>query len=214
MVVRRKRQKKEKPNLAPLQGLSYEEIAPHLQKLSDAGYSDPEIAIFLNEASVFSKRGGLWRATLVKNVRTGNISESVTTGNKYLPCKSISKKDKREIATLKEEGWYNIPRPKNRAECINDPRPCPWVGCRYHLAIDASDRTGSIILNFPGQEVWDMKQTCALDVVEELGPQTLEDVGVIMNLTRERIRQLEEDGLNRLYGELVGTELDPEYGED
>lgn len=27
-------------------------------------------------------------------------------------------------------------RPRNRSECRNAPRPCPWVSCRYHLATD------------------------------------------------------------------------------
>ena len=211
MVVRRKRRKRDKPNLTPLQGMSYDELAPYLQDLADVGYSDPQLAIFLNEANVLSKKGGLWRATLVKNVRTGSITDTKTTGNKYLTCKSISRKDKAEIAELKEGGWYEIARPKKRSDCVDGPRPCPWAGCRYHLAIDVSDRTGSVILNFPSQEIWDMERTCVLDVVEELGPQTLEEVGVIMNLTRERIRQLEEDGLDRLYGALAGTELDPNY---
>ena len=29
-------------------------------------------------------------------------------------------------------------RPTRRSECIGRPRPCPWVGCRYNLALDIS----------------------------------------------------------------------------
>ena len=57
--------------------------------------------------------------------------------------------------------------------------------------------TGSIKLNFPHLEVWEMQETCALDVAER-GGITLEEVGEIMNLTRERIRQVEVRGLVKL----------------
>ena len=60
-----------------------------------------------------------------------------------------------------------------------------------------SARTGAIKLNFPDLEVWEMTQTCALDVADR-GGATLEDVGAIMNLTRERIRQVEVTGLAKL----------------
>ncbi len=42
-----------------------------------------------------------------------------------------------------------------------------------------------------------MKETCALDVADR-GGTTLEDVGAIMNLTRERIRQVEVRALAKL----------------
>jgi hypothetical protein len=42
-----------------------------------------------------------------------------------------------------------------------------------------------------------MNETCALDVADR-GGATLEDVGAIMNLTRERIRQVEVKGLAKL----------------
>jgi DNA-directed RNA polymerase sigma subunit (sigma70/sigma32) len=45
--------------------------------------------------------------------------------------------------------------------------------------------------------VWELAQTCALDVAER-GGITLEEVGEIMNLTRERIRQVEVTGLGKL----------------
>ena len=77
------------------------------------------------------------------------------------------------------------------------PRPCPFVSCKHHLFLDVSARTGAIKLNFPDLDVWDMKETCALDVADR-GGTTLEDVGAIMNLTRERIRQVEVKGLAKL----------------
>lgn len=88
-------------------------------------------------------------------------------------------------------------KPRSRAECLDGPRPCPFVSCKHHLYIDVSPRTGAIKLNFPDLEVWEMGETCALDVADH-GGTTLEDVGAIMNLTRERIRQVEVKALAKL----------------
>lgn len=88
-------------------------------------------------------------------------------------------------------------RPKTRAECINGPRPCLFVSCKHNLYLDVNPETGSIKLNFPDKEIWELEHTCALDVAEK-GGITLEEVGAIMNLTRERIRQVETRGLLKL----------------
>ncbi len=97
-------------------------------------------------------------------------------------------------------------RPRSRGDCRNAPRPCPWVSCKYHLYLDIVPQSGSIKLNFPDLEVWDMTETCALDVADR-GGITLEDVGMLLNLTRERIRQVEHSGLDKLRSAL-GDEAD------
>ena len=91
----------------------------------------------------------------------------------------------------------DIERPKTRAECSGEQRPCPWVACKHHLYLDINPETGSIKINFPDLEPWEMKHTCALDVAEA-GGHTLDEVGEITNLTRERIRQVEVRGLLKL----------------
>src|SRR5580658_9640555 len=91
----------------------------------------------------------------------------------------------------------DVDRPVTRADCANGERPCPFVSCKHHLFLDVSARTGAIKLNFPDLEVWEMTETCALDVADR-GGTTLEEVGAIMNLTRERIRQVEVKGLAKL----------------
>jgi hypothetical protein len=88
-------------------------------------------------------------------------------------------------------------RPRSRAECANGPRPCMFIACKHHLYLDVNPATGSIKLNFPDREVWELDETCALDVADR-GGITLEEVGTIMNLTRERIRQVETRGLAKL----------------
>jgi hypothetical protein len=88
-------------------------------------------------------------------------------------------------------------KPALRADCAQGQRPCPFVSCKHHLYLDVSARTGAIKLNFPDLEVWEMTESCAVDVADR-GGATLEDVGTIMNLTRERIRQVEVKGLAKL----------------
>jgi sigma-70-like protein len=111
---------------------------------------------------------------------------------------SVKRMTKRELELgrmLYPEDDYE--RPKTRSECANGPRPCPFVSCTHHLFLDVSARTGAIKLNFPDLEVEDMKESCALDIADR-GGTTLEEVGAIMNLTRERIRQLEVKALAKL----------------
>lgn len=81
-------------------------------------------------------------------------------------------------------------RPQTRADCENVPRPCPFVSCRHHVYLDVSARTGGLKLNFPDLEPDELEDSCSLDVAEQDGV-TLERVGEVMNLTRERVRQIE-----------------------
>jgi hypothetical protein len=111
---------------------------------------------------------------------------------------SVKRMTKRELEIgrlLYPEDDYN--KPRERSACAGGARPCPYVSCKHHLYVDVSPRTGAIKLNFPDLEVWEMGDSCALDVADR-GGTTLEDVGAIMNLTRERIRQVEVKALAKL----------------
>jgi len=109
--------------------------------------------------------------------------------------KRLTKEELRQGALLLPFMQYD--KPKTRGECKSGTRPCPYVSCKFHLYLDVNPTTGSIKLNFPHLEVWELDETCSLDVAERAGI-TLEDVGEIMNLTRERIRQVEVRGLSKL----------------
>jgi hypothetical protein len=93
-------------------------------------------------------------------------------------------------------------RPRTWGECqarglgLPD-APCPYVSCARNLYLDVHPRTGSIKLNFPDREPGDLAETCVLRVADRDGS-TLEEVGVMMNLTRERVRQLESRALKRI----------------
>lgn len=81
-------------------------------------------------------------------------------------------------------------RPRTREECEGGERPCPFVSCKHNTYLSVAEN-GNIKFQQGGQQPWEVKESCSLDVADR-GPQTLEAVGEIMNLTRERMRQ-EED---------------------
>lgn len=91
--------------------------------------------------------------------------------------------------------------PATREECEHGERPCPYVSCKHHLYLDVS-RKGSIKLNFPDLEPWELPYSCALDAAEA-GGLALEQVARLMNVTRERVRQIEERALFQLQADLA-----------
>jgi hypothetical protein len=115
--------------------------------------------------------------------------------SKTIAPKRLTREEKRLAETL--DYPTDIHRPETREECRSMPRPCPWVSCSHHLYLDVNPESGAIKLNFPHLEVWEMAETCSLDVADR-GGITLEEVGAILNLTRERIRQVEVRGLTKI----------------
>lgn len=99
-------------------------------------------------------------------------------------------------------------RPRTWGECkergLGIERPCPFVTCAYHLAVDVDERNGSVAVNFPNRELSELPETCTLAVAER-NPNglPLEEVGRLINLTRERVRQLELRHLADLRAELA-----------
>jgi hypothetical protein len=104
--------------------------------------------------------------------------------------------------------------PLTWGDCQDEEGPCPFVSCRYHLFLGVDPSTGSLKLNFPdlfdadgAPEVDKMPATCALHVAER-GGVTLETMGEMLNLTRERARQLEVMSLEHLRKALAHVGLD------
>jgi hypothetical protein len=111
--------------------------------------------------------------------------------------------------TLREEAFFlrtegvelyydSLERPRTRAECP-ETRPCGWVSCRHNMYLDINPETGSITLNFPELEPHEIRpdRSCSLDIADR-GPLTLDETGIYINLTRERIRQVEVKYLMKL----------------
>lgn len=107
---------------------------------------------------------------------------------KVIQIRRLTKDELRIGALLYPE--RNYWRPATRQQCATFSRPCPYVACRYHLYLDVDENSGSIRINYPDKQVWEIEHSCALDVAD--GPElTLEEVGQIMAVTRERVRQIE-----------------------
>lgn len=105
-----------------------------------------------------------------------------------MKTRTISKRARLEVV----EDYPDVPRPRTRGECADGPRPCPWVSCKYHLALDVTPAGAVKIDTRPLEE---MPETCALDVADR-GSHTLEQIGEITGLVRERVRQIEQLALD------------------
>lgn len=80
-------------------------------------------------------------------------------------------------ATDKETALRAFPR--NRGECEDGERPCPWLNCKHHL-----EHGG---------------ESCALDVADE-GPQTQERVAELLGVSQERVHFLEKRAIRKARG--------------
>jgi len=104
---------------------------------------------------------------------------------------------RRILSELYPDPEFEYERPRTRGDCLMMRRPCPFVSCRHHLYLDVVKGRRGIKINFPDKEPWELEYSCSLDLVDGDG-RTLDEVGAFMNLTRERVRQIEEDVLGRL----------------
>ena len=126
---------------------------------------------------------------------------------KTLQIKRLSKREQ-ERARLTSPDTSKRRLPMMRGDCP-EVRPCPHVTCKHHLAFDVDARNGSIKTNFPHLEVDELAESCTLDVADA-GGLTLEDVAEAMNLTRERIRQLETKALAKVASALADAGISAE----
>jgi hypothetical protein len=82
-------------------------------------------------------------------------------------------------------------RPRTRGDCVDGPRPCPWVSCKHHLYLEVTN-DGRIRYAFPDKEPEDLEHSCALDVADE-GGVPLSTVADLVNMTRERVKEIEDE---------------------
>lgn len=80
------------------------------------------------------------------------------------------------------------PPPRTRGECIDGPRPCPHLNCKYHLwnSLLRDTRYGSQA-SLP-------RETCILDIADK-GGVSLDYVGELLGISRQRVLQLETRAL-------------------
>lgn len=108
-------------------------------------------------------------------------------------------------------GAAKTPTPRHlpvvRDICLTGARPCVYVTCPNNLYLDVNENNGSITYNFPDLEPEQMVVTCTLDVARE-GGITLEETGKNLNLTRERIRQIESVAMKKLQAAAQKREIE------
>ena len=81
--------------------------------------------------------------------------------------------------------------PKTLADCpYSSGDPCPWFRCRHNLYLSVFNER--VKFSAPGVEFWQLEETCSIRLADR-GGMTLEECGEAMNLTRERVRQVQEE---------------------
>lgn len=78
--------------------------------------------------------------------------------------------------------------PATRADCVDGPRPCDRIRCKWNLWFDVSRKADS---------EFSVLETCALDVADK-GAHTYEQIGEILGQTREGARGVAEVALAKL----------------
>jgi hypothetical protein len=103
----------------------------------------------------------------------------------------------RRLAVVEGQDVDLYDRPTTRGDClaggVNEARPCPFVSCRHHMLLEVK-HNGSILMLWGHSDVEKLGQSCSLDLVDALGPMTLEDIGAVSAMTREAARQMEAAG--------------------
>ncbi len=89
--------------------------------------------------------------------------------------------------------------PKTRGECINGPRPCPHLLCKYHLWTDVTDYKGETRIRIRRKVG---SESCCLDVADR-GFNTLQKIADALGISRERVRQILSDALPLIREEVM-----------
>lgn len=104
--------------------------------------------------------------------------------------------------------------PSSRAECVDGPRPCPHIKCRWHLwLVEGHDRRGRPPKKRPPESTlrpvwleWPLPPSCALDVAEAMLPgntKASEDhsttqIGLYLGIGREQVRLIIRRAVEKL----------------
>lgn len=108
---------------------------------------------------------------------------------------------------LREEGVFDE-RPRKWSECQDSEGPCGWVSCRANLYLEVlanprdPSRPPTVKLNFPGKDIDELEETCAIRVGQRLQElretMSQEEVGQLLNLTHEWVSKIAESGIAKV----------------
>ena len=99
--------------------------------------------------------------------------------------------------------------PRTRADCLNGPRPCPWISCRKHLFLDIGirgklGRRSHVVKWHFGRDAdpteLPPRASCALDLADDHAKtgMTLGEIGAVWRLHSERVRQIEVSAVRKV----------------
>ena len=101
-----------------------------------------------------------------------------------------------------------LDRPTHRGDCLpggsNEQRPCPWVSCRYHTAVQLGGGRPAATKAVARQQIVKLRlahealaaghPSCALDVAD-LGPQGNATIAAVLGISREYSRRTVAEAL-------------------
>jgi hypothetical protein len=81
--------------------------------------------------------------------------------------------------------------PKTRGECVSGQRPCPHVGCKFHLVgeIARHPDEDSAVDAMAARIEAGCTETCALDIADQ-GPQSAPYIAKVMGISKQRVHQI------------------------
>lgn len=141
------------------------------------------------------------------------------------------------LAALAESLWYvaqALNKPKTRADCVDGPRPCPWISCRAHMLgevtgkgsyrvradtphVPWNSKTLNRKLPVVGQTLDEMVEvltrlphTCAEDVIDQADDADeglrIKEIAWLMRLSAWRTRLANRSAQQKLGDELTRAE--------
>lgn len=141
----------------------------------------------------FARRVAFSRACAARLRKTHSKHKKVTF--RSISTMRVSKAIVRAASVANQNATRVLPM--TRGECP-ELRPCPYVSCRFNLAIEVSAKTGTIKLTYGSDDIDDWpEKNCVLDWAEHGGMDPAE-IGKALALTHERARQVEEQALRKL----------------
>lgn len=124
-------------------------------------------------------------------------------------------------------------RPRTRGDCIDGPRPCPWVSCRQHLLIELHESGGErplrLRLNGRGvdglrpaaladecvdffevavERLWQLEHSCTLDAADD-GARRAGAVAGLLGVSRPRVMQELEAAMASALEVVAAMGIDP-----